>query len=802
MPRFDKERIFNESPKKVLIREYENLKNDYSKLNAIKYKALYENASLSFILENSDYIYSEPIRGCEFYKNIMETAVIPFGALEKEINKVSTYFIENSNKMSDTQRNAYEALLESMNKRYDSIKNSSELYDVMIENKDAVIPLYDSVYEYTKNGNGNIVEEFKHVTENNLMDALNIATAIPELYSEMVMYLENTYVENPSEPDEYALNAYMQNVFNRMMRDSHFSESVSMNPNVNLRHFITGISEQSSNDLIDNIFIEKSDNYQAVYSSPENSVNKVFEDDLYSEMFSEENDKEKLHRLLCEKAVVDMNLGFAILDQGYLETKTPDSVVEKLCVESTTIEKMPQRIEDQILMLENFSNELGDEIREISEKYFSSNFGPSNVVAKSVGAQGADKATDKNKDKKKNDTKSNEEPDFYSPPEKHDDDDDDDEEANKREAAKKRRDDKYANMDLDELEDEENEDDSSKAMHKVADEVGKRRKPTNDEIKKFFIDASVQNKIKTELNNVSDKLYKEKWGSKSPEFGKEKIKKLVFDSIMLVDGYMTIFFNVKGSEFNDPDVFYQSYQSDISKELNDVFKDTRFRFSAEDSEGISIERLAEKSENKNESVELIQEFFGKKKEANNIPGEHYEKIEKPEKRPFFQRVQNKALDTNVQFKKKVAKGERTAQDARNAGKAVAKVPMSVTNSLKKTVSDWDEMDDNRRKAYIIQPGTRKKYFKALKIAIMHGMAFAINPLLNIVLLICHKFSASKDVRIRNELRKELEAEIRVTEEKIEDAKSAGDNQQKYKLMRIKEKLDAELVRVTANAKTI
>ncbi len=797
MPRFDKERIFNESPKKVLIREYENLKNDYSKLNAIKYKALYENASLSFILENSDYIYSEPIRGCEFYKNIMETAVIPFGALEKEINKVSTYFIENSNKMSDTQRNAYEALLESMNKRYDSIKNSSELYDVMIENKDAIIPLYDSVYEYTKNGNGNIVEEFKHATENNLMDALNIAIAIPELYSEMVMYLENTYVENPSEPDEYALNAYMQNVFKRMMRDSHFSESVSMNPNVNLRHFITGISEQSSNDLIDNIFIEKSDNYQAVYSSPENSVNKVFEDDLYSEMFSEENDKEKLHRLLCEKAVVDMNLGFAILDQGYLETKTPDSVVEKLCVESTTIEKMPQRIEDQILMLENFSNELGDEIREISEKYFSSNFGPSNVVAKSVGAQGADKATDKNKDKKKNDTKSNEEPDFYSPPEKYDDDDDDDEEASKREAAKKRRDDKYANMDLDELEDEEKEDDSSKAMLRLSEETG-TRKATKDDLTKFFVDASISNKVKSELNKASDKLYKDK-------YQKEKLDKLVFDSFAVRDGYLHILFNLKGDKLENPK--YLDYQSDIEKELNEVFKDGRFKFTrfkigTEEYEGIMISRAAEKSENKNESVELIQEFFGKKKEANNVPGEHYEKIEKPEKRPFFQRVQNKALDTNVQFKKKVAKGERTAQDARNAGKAVAKVPMSVTNSLKKTVSDWDEMDDNRRKAYIIQPGTRKKYFKALKIAIMHGMAFAINPLLNIVLLICHKFSASKDVRIRNELRKELEAEIRVTEEKIEDAKSAGDNQQKYKLMRIKEKLDAELVRVTANAKTI
>ena len=248
MPRFDKERIFNESPKKVLIREYENLKNDYSKLNAIKYKALYENASLSFILENSDYIYSEPIRGCEFYKNIMETAVIPFGTLEKEINKVSTYFMENSKKMSDTQRNTYEALLESMNKRYDSIKNSSELYDVMIENKDSIISLYDSVYEYTKSGNGDIVEEFRHATKNNLMDALNITMGIPELYSEMVMYLEETYVENPSEPDEYKLNAYMQNVFKRMMKDPYFSEAVNENPNVNLRHFIVGISEQSSVD--------------------------------------------------------------------------------------------------------------------------------------------------------------------------------------------------------------------------------------------------------------------------------------------------------------------------------------------------------------------------------------------------------------------------------------------------------------------------------------------------------------------------------------------------------------------------
>ena len=37
----------------------------------------------------------------------------------------------------------------------------------------------------------------------------------------------------------------------------------------------------------------------------------------------------------------------------------------------------------------------------------------------------------------------------------------------------------------------------------------------------------------------------------------------------------------------------------------------------------------------------------------------------------------------------------------------------------------------------------------------------------------------KDKRIRNELAKELDSEIRICEEKITDANSAGDNKTKY-----------------------
>ena len=150
----------------------------------------------------------------------------------------------------------------------------------------------------------------------------------------------------------------------------------------------------------------------------------------------------------------------------------------------------------------------------------------------------------------------------------------------------------------------------------------------------------------------------------------------------------------------------------------------------------------------------------------------------------------------------IFKAKRKAVDARNAKKAVAKVPTNIIDSIKKRMDEWDEMDDNRRKEYIIKPGFRKKYFRALKLCIMHYGAFAINPVLNIVLAISQKASHTKDVRIRNELIRELNAEIKVTEEKIEDAKSNGDNQQKYKLMRIKEKLQAEVTRVQANTKFI
>ena len=63
-------------------------------------------------------------------------------------------------------------------------------------------------------------------------------------------------------------------------------------------------------------------------------------------------------------------------------------------------------------------------------------------------------------------------------------------------------------------------------------------------------------------------------------------------------------------------------------------------------------------------------------------------------------------------------------------------------------------------------------------------------------------SNEKNKRVRNEFVAELDTEIKVCEEKINDANSQGDQQQKYQLMRLKDKLSIERERVIANSKYI
>ena len=165
-------------------------------------------------------------------------------------------------------------------------------------------------------------------------------------------------------------------------------------------------------------------------------------------------------------------------------------------------------------------------------------------------------------------------------------------------------------------------------------------------------------------------------------------------------------------------------------------------------------------------------------------------------------VQNKYMDKEAkQFQKKTLKKQK-GQEKFNAVKAVTALPLNVARDIQQQVRNIDQADDERRKNYMTEPGFRKKWFRNLKLAILYGSAANVKLSLIPIVMTCRYFSKQKDRRIRNELVRELETDIKVTEEKISDAAASGDTKEKYRLMRIRDQLNVEMTRVRLNSKYI
>lgn len=172
------------------------------------------------------------------------------------------------------------------------------------------------------------------------------------------------------------------------------------------------------------------------------------------------------------------------------------------------------------------------------------------------------------------------------------------------------------------------------------------------------------------------------------------------------------------------------------------------------------------------------------------------------KEPLTQKIQNKAMDSEARQMQHLAKVKKRNTEIANAGKAVSAPTRNIIQSIKDTIHKIDDKDVNRRKSYMTEPGFRKKIFRNIKLAFMYGTAVHVKLALVPVIQICRHFSKQKDRRVRNELVRELETEIKVCDEKINDASARDDKQEKYRLIRIKDKLQAEVTRVKYNSKYI
>lgn len=185
----------------------------------------------------------------------------------------------------------------------------------------------------------------------------------------------------------------------------------------------------------------------------------------------------------------------------------------------------------------------------------------------------------------------------------------------------------------------------------------------------------------------------------------------------------------------------------------------------------------------------------------DIPRDNLSTGEKP-KEDWATKIQNKALDHEAKASKKRSENREKRGKLINAAKAISKGPQNAINEIKNFVKKIDEMDDNRRKEYLMKPGYRKVIFHKFKTALLYYGAATASIAYLPVAMVARRFSKLKSKRMRNELARELETEIKVCEEKINDARAKDDKQETYRLMRIRDKLENDRLRVRVNSKYI
>lgn len=193
-----------------------------------------------------------------------------------------------------------------------------------------------------------------------------------------------------------------------------------------------------------------------------------------------------------------------------------------------------------------------------------------------------------------------------------------------------------------------------------------------------------------------------------------------------------------------------------------------------------------------------------KKESKDKDNDDSLNIGKPKlaKQDFHSKVQAKALDIDVKSKTIGGKVKKLATDVKQTGKAILKVPGNIVSQLKSLISEWNSWNDDKRKEAILKPGYRKGFWAKFRTVVTYGLSWAISPCFVVITYMARKASAEKNKYLRNELALELQTEIKVTDAKIEDASAKGDNKQKYQLMRIRDKLEKERVRVISNSKYV
>ena len=120
----------------------------------------------------------------------------------------------------------------------------------------------------------------------------------------------------------------------------------------------------------------------------------------------------------------------------------------------------------------------------------------------------------------------------------------------------------------------------------------------------------------------------------------------------------------------------------------------------------------------------------------------------------------------------------------------------VNNFVSQTIDSIKKVDDRERKNRMIEGKFRFRLLKIIRNAIILGGVWAINPAIAaIALLVGAALDRNADKRVRGQIVDELKEELKIVEEKIDDAKADSARVKKYELMRIKNRLEKDIKRI-------
>ena len=141
----------------------------------------------------------------------------------------------------------------------------------------------------------------------------------------------------------------------------------------------------------------------------------------------------------------------------------------------------------------------------------------------------------------------------------------------------------------------------------------------------------------------------------------------------------------------------------------------------------------------------------------------------------------------------VEKASKTVKDVARKAKDVFNPLM---NKVKDTIEGIQKQNEEDKREEFITDSAFIKMRNLFKKALLPiGAYYVAGPAVAIVATFARWYFGTDDEKIRGKIVRELEVELKLTREKIEDAKGDNARKEKYELMRLESKIEDELARI-------